>query len=308
MMGAYEVAFLGDFYHVRGLMPVRLQNAISDELDRWAVDGLVMLMLPGNHDQVDVQGRHALEVFRSHPAVTLYEKPAIDRWGLWIPYMHDLDLVRQWIKHGLSRLLAAGQEPVLFWHGAMLGAAMNDKRLADRGLDAAELEGFKLACLGHFHMRQKFGVAHYIGSPWETRADEAGQPKGFAVLRDGALTFHDRVWGGRHVSTTGNDAASVIATLVNTGINDVVRVSVPESEVESVSKALAGRFKDYSVTPIRALSTSTRELPSRPMSIREHAERYVTERAGELDRGALSRGLRGHDCAGGLDATVSHIQ
>lgn len=277
-----EVGFLGDFYHVRGLMPVTLQNAVIDELDRWAACGLRLIMIPGNHDQVDVVGRHALEALRSHPAVKLYERPTVDRWGLWVPYMPDLDSVRK-------ALASERPQRRLFWHGSVLGAAMNDHVLADRGLQAEDFEGFDLVALGHFHRRQSFGHVHYVGSPWETRSDEAGQPKGYAIVRGTTLEYCDTAWGPRHHVVTGAATYDVIAALATAAPQDRVRVTVPEAQVESVSKALAGRFADYVVTPARAEVAGARALPGQHLSLRQHAERLVADRGGELDKGALMR-------------------
>lgn len=284
-LGAPAVGFLGDFYHVRGLMPVALQNAVVDELDAWARAGLRMVVIPGNHDQIDVQGRHALEVFRAHPAVVLHEKPTVDEWGLWIPYMHDLDDVR--------RVLAEHRDHggVVYWHGPMLGAHMNDRVPADRGLAWEDFGGYQLAALGHFHKRQTFGHVHYVGSPWETRADEGGQAKGYAIVDvdRATLTYVDRAWGPKHVAVTADTAAGALEQLAHVGAEARVRVSVPEAQIEEVSKALAGRVADFVVTPAAVAVTSARALPNARLTLRQHAERLVAERAGELDPAALLR-------------------
>eukprot|EP00959_Pyramimonas_sp_CCMP1952_P368226 7713378-Pyramimonas_sp.AAC.1 len=53
------VLFLGDFWHVRGNLPVEPLNEAIREMSKWTQ---CMLMLPGNHDQVDHGGAvHALQ-------------------------------------------------------------------------------------------------------------------------------------------------------------------------------------------------------------------------------------------------------
>jgi hypothetical protein len=282
-MGVREVGFTGDWYHVRGLMPVTLENEVADELGEWARAGLRLLFIPGNHDQVNVGGRHAFEVFRTHPAVALYDRPTVDRWGLWVPYIHDLDEVRKVLDEHRGRV------PRLFWHGAILGAAMNDHVLAERGLAPGELDGFPLVVLGHFHKRQCFGQIYYVGSPWETRSDESRQAKGFAVVRGLQLTYETREWGPRFHRVEGTNAFDVIAALGAARPEDTVRVVVPEAEVEAVSKALAGRYADYTVTPQRVEVASVRALPGQAFTLRQHAERLVAERHGDLDSVALMR-------------------
>jgi UDP-2,3-diacylglucosamine pyrophosphatase LpxH len=49
-----QVAFLGDFWHVRYALPVDLLNCVSDEMARWQLEGVEAHLLPGNHDQIDV--------------------------------------------------------------------------------------------------------------------------------------------------------------------------------------------------------------------------------------------------------------
>lgn len=291
-LGASAVGFLGDFFHVRGLMPVTLQNAVVDELDAWARAGLRLIVLTGNHDQVDVQGRNALEVFRAHPAVTLHERPTVDEWGLWIPYMHDLDDVRRVLaEHAMWAVSPGAWTGVVYWHGPMLGASMNDRVLADRGLNLDDFAGYRLAALGHFHKRQTFGHVHYVGSPWETRADEGGQSKGYAIVDvdHATLTYVDRAWGPKHVAVTADTAAGALEQLAGVGAEARVRVSVPEEQIEAVSKALAGRVADFVVTPAAVAVTSARALPNARLTLRQHAERLVAERAGDLDPAALLR-------------------
>lgn len=276
-----DVGFLGDWYHLRGLIPVRVQNPVVDFLDRSHSARVRWRILPGNHDQVDVQGRHALEVFRSHPAVLLYEQPVVDQYGLWIPYRPDLEEVRA--------ILRAHPEPrLVFWHGSILGAKMNDTRQSDHGLTPADFAGRELVLLGHYHRRQQYGHCHYVGSPWETRADERGDPKGFALLEMSPLrlTFHDRQWGARHRVLEAESSQEAQQLLAQAGPGDRVRVTVPEAEVEAVSRALAGRFNDLVVTPRRA-EVGARALPGQGLTLRQHAERYVAERAGDLDASLL---------------------
>jgi DNA repair exonuclease SbcCD nuclease subunit len=291
-LGARTVGFLGDFYHVRGLMPVTLQNAVVDELDAWARAGLKLIVLTGNHDQVDVSGRHALEVFRAHPAVVLHERPTVDEWGLWIPYMHDLDDVRRVLdQHRTHAECPGAWTGVAFWHGPMIGAAMNDRTFADRGLSIEDFRGYALAALGHFHKRQSFGHVSYVGSPWETRADEGGQAKGYAILDYAAtrLVHVDRAWGPKHVVVQADSAADALAQLAGVGAEARVRVSVPEAAIDAINKALAGKVADFVVSPSAVAVTSARALPNARLTLREHAERLVDERAGEMDKAHLLR-------------------
>jgi DNA repair exonuclease SbcCD nuclease subunit len=78
---------------------------------------------------------------------------------------------------------------------------MNNMLEDDSGLPVGIFKGWQRVLLGHYHKRQEWlnGAMGYIGSPWQTRADEWGQPKGYAILDTdtNALTFVDCVWGPR---------------------------------------------------------------------------------------------------------------
>lgn len=276
-LGVREIGFLGDWWHRRGLLPVVVLNAIVDELDRWAQQGLTLIMIPGNHDQEDhVHGRNALEVFRSHPACRLYDKPTLDQHGLWVPF-RELDEVRRILKH-------FGPQPRLLWHGPVLGSLMNDTCLSESGLRQEEFETYGLAVFGHHHKRQKVGKnAYYAGSPFETRADERNQAKGFAVLRGLTLEYQNRVWGPQHRTVTGESAEHVEVALQGASSSDIVRVRVPEQDVERVSKMLHGRFADLVVTPVEVRGANVRPLVGEAFSISDHARRYVREKAPERE-------------------------
>jgi hypothetical protein len=51
------ILFLGDFWHVRGALPVEPLNAALHEMRAWTQP---TVMLPGNHDQVLVNSSHRL--------------------------------------------------------------------------------------------------------------------------------------------------------------------------------------------------------------------------------------------------------
>lgn len=282
-LGVTEVAFTGDFYHVRGLVPVVLQNALVDELDNWAAAHLTLTVIPGNHDQVDVVGRHALEVFRTHPAVRLYSRPTRDAWGLWIPYTRDFERVRALVK--------AERGPVL-WHGPMLNAMMNDRQASKEGLLAEDFAHCAVAVLGHFHKRQSFQNVHYVGSPWQTRSDEAGQPKGYALLdpAKGELRYVDRNWGPRYASVECATPEEALAELGAYGPDDVVRVAVPEKFVEELSKQLSQRFADFSVRPVRAEAQLRAPATKQAVTIRDYAQAYAEKHTDSPERAAEAMG------------------
>jgi DNA repair exonuclease SbcCD nuclease subunit len=281
--GISSVAFLGDLWHVRYAVPVRLLNALKDELARWGGVGLRLFCLPGNHDQVDVAGRNALEILDALPHVTVISAPVVDAWGLWIPYRSDPAEVERAIE--LGRMLKA---EVVFAHLPIKGALMNSLRANTDGLDSEMFAGFRKVILGHYHKRQAIGRCQYIGSPWQTRADEAGQPKGFAIWDGESLEFHDRDWGPKYRRVTVERGASVD---LEVGPSDRLRVSVAdESEAARVAAELAERgVTGAIVEPAAVAGAQPRLALGAGASFREYARAYVEAEHGDLEPAALLR-------------------
>ena len=75
-------------------------NAVLKELASWPARGVPggLVLLPGNHDQVDPRGRthsltalaHALGPGRAF----CFDEPAVWRGAVWVPYRRDPSVVR----------------------------------------------------------------------------------------------------------------------------------------------------------------------------------------------------------------------
>jgi DNA repair exonuclease SbcCD nuclease subunit len=191
------VGFLGDFYHLRYTVDVRLQNAVRDELKLWHTRGIQLWVLPGNHDQVDLQGRNALEVFDALPNVQVWTEPTWTHFGLWVPYRARHQDIQAAI--AIPNPYPKKWPNVLFLHHGLRGAFMNNLMADPDGLPVEMFQTFDAVLCGHYHKRQQIGDrAWYIGSPWQTKADELGQPKGYAVWDGKALKYVDCDWGPKH--------------------------------------------------------------------------------------------------------------
>ena len=194
----HEVAILGDVLHFRYKVDARIQNALKDEVERWGGAGIHIRILPGNHDQYDISGRNALELFDAIPNVKVYSKPTWDKDGLWIPYCKDPKAIASAL-----RTLAPGipeTANTLFLHHGVRGAWMNDNVQDSEGVELESLDPlrWKAILCGHYHKHQKIGQNFwYVGSPWQTTANEAGQVKGFVEYSNQALAFVPKTWGPR---------------------------------------------------------------------------------------------------------------
>lgn len=196
--GTYNaVGFLGDFWHLRYQIPVFLLNRVAEWVQKITKEVDDLFILPGNHDQINVVGENALEIFAAHGA-RVYTDPTYNAWGGWMPYRKD----QAEVKENLAWLRKESPQKVLFAHLPVRGAMMNNLVMDEAGLPTTVFKGWQRVILGHYHKRQAWlnGAMCYVGSPWQTRADEWGQPKGYAIWdahhRD--LEFVDTHWGPKH--------------------------------------------------------------------------------------------------------------
>ena len=67
---------LGDFWHLRGHWLVRHVDEVLKRIETWRPS----IFIPGNHDQVSLDGRiHGLNIFRTMPQHTVMTDPAYDQ-------------------------------------------------------------------------------------------------------------------------------------------------------------------------------------------------------------------------------------
>lgn len=220
-LGTKTVGFLGDWYHLRYAVPVVVQNAVIAWLEAARAQGIEIILLPGNHDQVDEVGRNALEVFTGWPNVKVYSEPTVDEWGAWVPYRKP-----EFIPEILEQVRAPGR--VLFAHLPVRGAMMNNLKEDEHGIPLGKFKGFRQVILGHYHKQQTFlgGMAHYVGSPYQTRADEWGQEKGFALWTGKAFHRLQQDIGPKYHRLSIDQLQE--GALVPWGPQDTVRLAVPE--------------------------------------------------------------------------------
>lgn len=271
---------LGDFWHLRYQVSVRLQNmvlAFFSKLDRL---GISIALLPGNHDQIDVRGENALSIFELLFNVTVYSAPQWSAYGLWIPYRKD----KEDIKRALALPNTRGAPRVVWMHHGVLGAMMNNTAQDTKGIEPGLFDDWTVFC-GHYHKRQKVGNVQYVGTPYQTRADETG-PTGYAVVD--AETFETRfvntTWGKRYYNLGLADLNKLNFSEVKPG--DEIRAIVPPGvDVKNV----VGRLNDRGIRCIATQQVMVQEqrLNVGDGNLYDYILAYVDQFKDQLDKDKL---------------------
>lgn len=272
-----SVVFLGDWWHLRYRVDVRLQVAVRDELLRWSDLGVGIQILVGNHDQVNIQGRNALEVFDDLPNVRVYSEPTIEGDFVWLPYRTDL------LVYHVHRAAFPGR--TVFVHQAFSGATMNEGHYCANGLDPKDYLGSRVFA-GHYHKRQqvfqKDARIWYVGSPRQVTAAESGQPKGFCILEGEVIQFVDTLWGPRFHRFDLSSGEEIDLSGVAKG--DDVRVTVPdEASCVLVGTRLDQMGLRHTVTP-RVQSAQVRCAIDAGSGLRGYADAWAREHGKDPDR------------------------
>ena len=92
-----DVVFLGDFWHFRNVLSVRQLASVLHELEAWRAAGIGAVLLPGNHDQVTLDGGiHGLLPFAADTPVgtsslQVVTEPSLDLWRgrAYLPWRED---------------------------------------------------------------------------------------------------------------------------------------------------------------------------------------------------------------------------
>lgn len=255
----FDVALLGDIFHIRYRVSVRLLNALRDAFHEWAnrrveKERVVTLIIPGNHDQINVEGRNALETLGSMLRVRVFTEPTWNAYGLWFPYrkpelVHS-KLVEMCSQVNQERIVSGQYQNTLFIHHGISGAWMNDGYQGKGGLDPQMVSSFSAVLCGHYHKHQRVNDRiTYIGSPYQIDAGESGQEKGYCTWNGQTLTHVPMNWGPRYHRITLQPGEKLDTS--NIDARDDVRVDVANTkDAEKVGQMLAELgVAQHTVTP-----------------------------------------------------------
>lgn len=188
--GIKQVVCLGDFWDARNILSVRHLHVLMDEFMKWKFQGIKLMMIPGNHDQVTVDGRiHGVRVFEPFDNITVATRPLHDHGSkvAILPWREDPEEQAQ-----IFADVPRGY--TVFAHAEAPGSLANSGKRMEGRFSKAELTRLRAVYLGHFHKRQQIGKnCWYIGNPYEKDFAEMGDPKGIAIIRAGSIEpeWHD---------------------------------------------------------------------------------------------------------------------
>lgn len=304
-----NVVFCGDFYMVRYQVDVRLQNLVKSHMDDWRERGIQLDMVPGNHDQVDLDGENALQVFEAYDNVRVWTEPGTLGELGFVPYRkHNvMEAVRQ---------VAAEKPAVIFAHLPVHGSLMNNGHKCDMG--EAIPEDLPPLILGHYHKRQvsaiitPFGLPawQYVGSPYQTSYGETGNVCGYLNWTRGStdlLTFEPLDVGApQHFMMEWDPAQQGEPPTRPGGAGDNVWLKIKASRSMIVEGKFRGVLKQHgledarvSVDPLPVDREHRFEVPPGEELLKS-AERFVDERFRAMravDPAAMDDGVAQSDAA-----------
>ena len=173
------VVCCGDFWDQRGAIWVRHADAVLTVLDEWRAQGVQAVFVPGNHDQVTLDGSiHGARLFAAYANIRVATDPIL--WS------EQKIAFLPWREEGQDALFTAlpGNGWTIFAHAEVQGASTNAGHKAPGRVSLAQIETHARACyVSHYHLRHKLGeCTWYLGSPFEMNFGERDQPHGVALI------------------------------------------------------------------------------------------------------------------------------
>ncbi|GAM23608.1 hypothetical protein SAMD00019534_067830 [Acytostelium subglobosum LB1] len=183
------VVFLGDFWHQRNILHVRHIDRLLQEFDEWRRDGVQAVFIPGNHDQVSVDGAvHGMQLFGLFDNIRVATEPIFDRdeGCAYLPWREGKDAQRELFRSLDDVHPLAAPKWTVFAHAEVKGARSNGGHRATGKIDDEGMNNLRACYLGHYHGRQQVATnAWYIGSPYQQNFGEMNDPHGIALVESG---------------------------------------------------------------------------------------------------------------------------
>jgi len=276
-----EVVFVGDFWDARGQLSVRQLDVLLDEFQRWRDEGIALTLIPGNHDQVSVNGVvHGIRVFEPFPNITVATH-TIEREAekiAFLPWRQDPE------EQGALFTDLDGDGWTIFAHAEVKGATTNQFHEAPGRVSRTIIETVARACYcGHYHKRQQLGDrTWYLGSPFQhTFTEMDDPPKGIAFITRDVLEpeWIELTGFPRHHRFKLPEEETSFEEVAD---HDIVELYVPKADIGTAE--LRQFVKDFPARDVRTLPLPEEEdtdaSPAFALTLDDAIDAYVHEAAG----------------------------
>jgi len=305
-----NVLFAGDMFDVRLKVNTFVQNATYDEMKRFSEDGIKVLAIPGNHDQVDNSDtpQHSLHTFNDIPNMTVVSDLGVE-WieddeghqvpVVCVPYSKNIERTKQYLKDITTANI---ESPILLGHlginGAFVGSG--DYPMADAFTpEDLQPDFFQYIVLAHFHRKQFIGGykhALYTGAPIQHSFGDEGEEKGF-ILIDTDKRYHVEfvsIPNPMFVTLTSDDLRKGSAGMLqyHADNGDYVRALLKEDEIQPFISHAPVNLQ-YKIEPIKTYEAQSRSEVKMGMGFSEIITKYAKENVPEgMDlEGLTKKGL-----------------
>lgn len=194
-----HVLHAGDVFHKRGSISVSAFNAAYRVIQTFPSRGISLLILAGNHDQVDASNNPDTSIYTLQNSVQIVEEPLITTLSsktesvsvLCMPYIRDKKYALEQF-HKLLHNLGSTKQSILLMHCGVTGGAVGSGMhllTDDWSMDDLRTDKWKYVVLGHYHRPQLLSHnTFYCGTPVqnsfndELPTSENGGYNGFFVV------------------------------------------------------------------------------------------------------------------------------
>lgn len=276
----------GDIFHKRKAVDTETFNLVFNEIKAFGEAGIKVIMIPGNHNQVDNSDlpSHSIEPFKEIPNVTVldrFEPFEIDDFIVFpAPYSKNAEMVKKAIDEYAYTTTNEGLEKksILLAHLGVSGAFVGKSSYAMADSFTVEdlmPHAFRFVVLGHFHKYQDLGGHHhvfYTGAPIQHNFNDSDQDKGCWVLdlEDGKKEFVE-IPSPKFITVT--DWKSVDPKTLE---GNFVRYQVSSDEVEELAESLPENSK-HRLEVQKVYEEDKRVDVDFSMSFEEIVEKYAEE-------------------------------
>ncbi len=181
--GISQIIILGDLFDNRNALPIKILDMVLNKI----IDpDMKYLLLVGNHDTLfkntnDVNTPRLL--FEQYGNVEIIDSPMElyidDTKCLFVPWINKEN-------YDDSIVAIKGTDAdYCFGHLELTGFEMASGTKCTDGLKASLFKKFKKVLTGHFHLVQKRGNIHYVGSFYQTTWTDCGDQKFIYTVGDG---------------------------------------------------------------------------------------------------------------------------